>query len=93
MGQGDPVASPTRMQMLKDLTTNYKLKGISYKELVDLLGKPTGTLTIDDHTFYYETGVDYKGIDPDKITNLEFKIGADSIVKDYSINEVKHSPF
>src|SRR4051794_275781 len=64
----DPAFPPShRKNMLKDLTTNYKLTGIKYSELINLLGEPN---FIDSSSFGYEVDVDYgHDIDPIYIKN------------------------
>ncbi len=84
----DPAFPPShRKKMIKDLTTNYKLSGMSYSELVALLGKPN----FRDSLFVgYEADVDYgRDIDPVYIKNLLFTLSKDSIITSFRVHEWK----
>lgn len=86
----DPQNYPARNNMLKDLTKNHKLIGLTYWELVGLLGYPEHSDYMDTDTYYYTIQTDYGfNIDPVYIKNLEFQL-KDSVVVDYKIKEYKH---
>lgn len=77
-----------REQMLNDLIENHKLKGLTYHQLVDLLGKPDGY----DETVYYEVVVEYgSNIDPVYVKSLLFDL-QDSVVSRYEVKEHGERP-
>ena len=81
---------PYRRAMLKDLMTNYKLKGLSYKELVDLIGEPQKNLIGDSDEIYYPVFEDYgSDIDPVHTIDLAIKLNKDSVVTDFRVDEWK----
>jgi len=81
---------PNRRAMLKDLTTNYKLKGLSYNQLIDLIGEPVKYMNEDSNKIFYPVLEDYgSDIDPVHTIDLTIKLGADSTVSDYNIEEWK----
>lgn len=76
--------------MYKDLLTNYKLKGISYKQLVNLIGEPGKDFSGEPNEIYYEILTDYGfDIDPVKSKTLIFKFDSDSIIVDFELKEWK----
>lgn len=86
--QVDPLfPSSYRPQMLKDLTTNYRLKGLKYSELIELLGVPD---VKDSNSLSYKIKVDYKqDIDPVYTKDLDFFFSKDSIITSFKVNEWK----
>ncbi len=82
----DDIEYPYRKSMLKDLTTSYQLKGLSYKQLIRLLGEP-GNIIGDSNEIYYPIIEEYGGIDPVHVIDLAIRFDQDSIVTDYKINE------
>lgn len=84
----DPAFPPShRKNMLKDLTSNYKLTGIKYSQLIALLGEPNFR---DSSAIGYEVDVDYgRDIDPVYIKNLLFIFSKDSIITSFKIHEWK----
>lgn len=86
--QTDPLfPSRYRSQMLTDLTTNYKLKGLKYSELTELLGVPD---TKDSSSLSYKIMVDYKqDTDPVYTKDLDFSFSKDSIITSFKVNEWK----
>jgi hypothetical protein len=73
--------------MLKDLTTNYKLVGITYSELVSVLGVPDNK---DSSSLTYKIVVDYgMDIDPVYTKNLDFIFSDDSIITSLKVIEWK----
>ena len=90
MVRGDVGSYPNRDNMLNDLIHNQKLKGLTYKQLIDKIGEPeknAGDITI----VYYDILTDYGyDIDPVYIKTLDFKLDKDSIVSDFRVNEIKH---
>ena len=89
--KGDLDIYPNRKAMLNDLITHYKLKGLSYKQLIDLLGKPEDYIDTEPNTLYYNIIIDYgMDIDPVYIKHLVFILSTDSTVKGFEIKEIKH---
>lgn len=77
--------------MLDDLTKNQKLKGLTYRELIDKIGEPQKNVTGDSNTIYYNVVTDYgHDIDPIYCKTLEFRFDNDSIITDFKINETNH---
>lgn len=80
---------PYRRAMLKDLTDNYKLNGLSYKQLIALLGEPLNS-SRDSNQFYYPI-YEYYGsdIDPIYTITLDITLLKDSTVGDFKVTEWK----
>ncbi len=78
-----------RDNMLADLTKNYQIKGISYTQLIDLLGEPENWGNTNN-TLYYEIKTDY-GTDIDSVFSktLEITLHPDSTVEDFRVIEWK----
>jgi len=77
--------------MLNDLVENHKLKGLTYRQLVDSLGAP-GKFDNDDDTVRYEIITKFESdIDPTYGKNLNLTLGADSVVTSYRILDWKHN--
>ena len=83
----DPAfAPPLRKGMLQDMTTNHKLKGLSIKELVALLGSPN---YVHRNSVGYRISEEYgAGIDPVCTEVLSFTLSGDSVVMDYQVQKV-----
>lgn len=89
--KGDLGIYPNREKMLEDLMNNHKLKGLTYKQLIDMLGEPEKYSDEEPNTATYNIVTDYGGnIDPVYIKNLEVKFSVDSVVKNVNINEIRH---
>ena len=86
--QMDPIfPSSYRPKMLTDLTSNYKLVGYKYSQLVELLGIPDYK---DSSSLTYKIVVDYGyDIDPVYTKNLDFIFSKDSIITSFKIYEWK----
>jgi hypothetical protein len=84
----DDIEYPYRKAMLRDLITNYKFKGLSYKQLIELLGEP-GNIVGDSNAIYYPISEEYDVIDPVHTIDLEIIFNKDSVVSDYKIYEWK----
>lgn len=83
----DLMTFPNRKYMIDDLVQNYRLKGMTYQKLIELLDKPQKKL---DSTFrvYYDIDVDYgTDIDPvyTKILSIEFD--KDTVVRHFEVQE------
>jgi hypothetical protein len=89
--KGDLGIYPNRDEMLKDLMNNHQLKGLAYKQLVELLGEPENNSDAEPNVAYYNVVTDYgRDIDPVYVKNLQVKFNSDSIVTDVVISEIKH---
>jgi len=86
--QTDPLfPSSYRPKMLTDLTSNYKLAGFKYSQLIELLGIPDNK---DSSSLSYKIVVDYgHDIDPVYTKNLDFIFSKDSIITSVKVNEWK----
>jgi hypothetical protein len=80
---------PYREKMLKDLTTNHKLVGLKYSEIINLLGAPNfhdGASA----SFGYDIIIDYgSDIDPVYTKTLDFTFSEDSVITSFKVNEWK----
>lgn len=78
---------PHRKKMLKDLTTNHKLVGLKYSEIVSLLGVPNFH---DSISFGYDIIIDYgSDIDPIYTKTLDFAFSKDSTITSFKVDEWK----
>lgn len=86
--QADPLfPSSYRPQMLTDLTTNYKLVGFKYSQLIELLGIPDSK---DSSSLSYKIVVDYgHDIDPVYTKDLNFTFSKDSTITSFKVDEWK----
>jgi hypothetical protein len=84
----DPIyPSAYRAKMLKDLTSNHKLIGLSYSQLIAYIGDPDSK---DTNAVVYRIVVDYgSDIDPVYSKNLQFSYSKDSIITSFKILEWK----
>jgi hypothetical protein len=77
---------PNRNKMIKDLTGNNKLIGLTYKELIKKIGKDDNYNGFDTCILYnIITDYGWLGIDPVYTKDLKFKFNKDSIVIDYKV--------
>jgi hypothetical protein len=75
-----------RNDMVDDLMAHHRLKGLSYKSLVDSLGYPENMDKKD--SLYYQVLMDFgDDIDPVHTKYLVFKLNKDSIVTDFKMEE------
>lgn len=86
--QTDQLFPPSyRSQMLTDLMTSYRLKGLKYSELIELLGVPDAK---DSSSLSYKIIVDYeRDIDPVYTKELVFSFSKDSVITAFKVNEWK----
>lgn len=78
---------PNRNKMINDLLANYKLKGLTYKQLIDLIGKPSN-IRNDSNWVFYPVKIDYgHDIDPIYTKYLTFQLSKDSVVINFKIEE------
>jgi hypothetical protein len=77
--------------MVNDLIKNHLKKGMTYSELVDLIGKPENYGNLKPRTIGYELSVDYGiDIDPIKSKILIIELAGDSTILDYKVEKWKH---
>ncbi|ANI87970.1 hypothetical protein A9P82_00740 [Arachidicoccus ginsenosidimutans] len=76
-----------RKDMLEDLTTNHKLIGLKYPELISLLGQAEFR---SSDSLIYTIDLHYDVIDPDYGKDLVFTFNKDSIITSFKINEWKN---
>jgi len=88
--QSDVHQYPYRNSMCEDLVKNHKLRGLSYKQLVNLIGEPEKSIIDEPNSIYYEILTEYgSDIDPIKTKTLIFKLNSDSTILDFKIEEWK----
>ena len=80
-----------RESMISDLMKSHLRKGMTFKEVVELLGNPENYANIKSNTIGYEIMVDYGlNIDPIEGKTLFIELTNDSIVKDFKLEKWKH---
>lgn len=80
-----------REKMVIDLMENHLKKGMTYKEVMNLLGTSESYQNDPPNTIVYEIMVDYGwNIDPQKGKTLYIEFTNDSIVKEIKLDEWKH---
>lgn len=85
---GDIEQYPYRDAMLNDLLTHYHLKGMTYKQLTQLLGGANRWESSNLDSPYYDIIVDYgNDIDPVYTKTLTFYLNKDSVVTSYKVKE------
>ena len=88
--KGDLKSYPNREKMLFDLTENNKLKGLTYKELVEKVGEPLQS-TNEPNKIFYNIETKYgNDIDPIFVKILEFEFNKDNLVTNFKITEFKN---
>ena len=88
--KGDLNSYPNREKMLNDLMENYKIQGLNYAELVNLLGEPENYSDDDAGVIYYNIITDYgSNIDPVCVKNLKIKLDKNQKVERYIVEEIK----
>lgn len=75
-----------RKRMVKDLMTNYELKGMKRAEIINLLGAPD---FIDSSSLSYKVIVEYEylGVDPVYSKILDFNVSKDSTITSVKLIE------
>ncbi len=87
----DDIMYANRESMISDLMENHLRQGMTYQEVVELLGKPENYANIESNTIAYEIMVDYGwDIDPVKGKTLYIELTNDSIIKDFRLEKWKH---
>lgn len=80
---------PYRKKMLKDLTTNHKLVGLKYSEIISLLGAPNFHDSAAA-SFGYDIIINYgSDIDPIYTKTLDFTFSKDSTITSFKVDEWK----
>lgn len=88
--QGDLKIYTHGKSMLNDLTKNHKLTGLSYRQLINLMGEPENYSDKEKNIVYYEIETDYgNDIDPVYTKTLQIKLTNDSTVESFEIKEWK----
>jgi len=81
---------PNRNRMVNDLMSNHKLKGLSYKQITDLIGEPEKNITGENNEIYYQILTEYgSDIDPVHTKTLILILDNDSTITDFKIDEGK----
>ncbi len=89
--RGDLGIYPERTKMLNDLLKNNNLKGLTYKQVINLLGIPEKYADGYPNIITYNIEEDYRwDIDPVYIKNLDIEFNSDSVVTEISIREINH---
>ncbi|OOQ61271.1 hypothetical protein [Mucilaginibacter pedocola] len=83
---GDGMDYPKRYMMVDDLLATHKLKGMTYKQVVQLLKYPQRN-SFTDRSFYYDITRKMNGGDTAYFKGLLFKLNADSIVTEVKVFE------
>ncbi|MEJ2104389.1 MAG: hypothetical protein P8X47_07420 [Ignavibacteriaceae bacterium] len=79
-----------RENMVNDLIENHVRKGMTYKQLIDLIGKPGNYGNLDNNTVAYGIMEDYGwDIDPVETKTLMIELTKDSLVKNYKVEAWK----
>jgi hypothetical protein len=80
-----------REKMVKDLMENHLKKGMTYEEVIDLLGQTESYQDDPPNTICYEIMVDYGwNIDPQKGKTLYIEFSRDSTVKNVRLEKWNH---
>ena len=75
-----------REAMAKDLIENHLKKGMTYKKLTDLIGKPENIANLKENTIGYTIMEDYDwDIDPVKTKTLLIELTTDSLIQNFKI--------
>ena len=87
----DDIFYANREKMVTDLMKNHLKKGMTYKEVLILLGSSENYQNDLPNTIGYKIMVDYVwNIDPKKGKTLYIEFTNDSAVKDFKLEEWKH---
>ncbi|RYY36129.1 MAG: hypothetical protein EOP46_07550 [Sphingobacteriaceae bacterium] len=81
---GDGIEFKYRNNMLDDLLQNHKIKGQTWKQVIDTLGRPQG---IKGLTTYYDIDIKYDGYPPSYIKRLFIDFNKDSVAVNTRIYE------
>jgi outer membrane protein assembly factor BamE (lipoprotein component of BamABCDE complex) len=85
---GDGIDYPLRDDQLEDLINDHQLKGMTYHQVIKLLGSPQDTGKLRMSYQIINTGHEYNPkLRPIYIKNLDFYINKDSIVTKAEVYE------
>jgi hypothetical protein len=84
----DDIDFPYRNEMIEDLVNHHKIKGLTYKQLVDSLGEPQ-VCQNDSDDVYYDIETKYSSLDPISGKNLNIKLNKDSLVTGFEVKKWK----
>lgn len=85
----DDMEYPKRRRMVNDLVENYKMKGMTYSQIINLLGDGEKGQN-EENKLFYDIIVNYGiDIDPVYMKYLEINFTKDSIVNSFKIVEWK----
>jgi hypothetical protein len=88
--KGDLRIYTHRKSLLNDLTKNHKLTGLSYRQLINLIGEPEKDNDNEKDIVHYDIETDYgNDIDPIYTKTLQLKLTKDSTVESFMIKEWK----
>jgi hypothetical protein len=87
---GDGLSWPNRSGMLDDLLANHKLKGLKYKEVINLLRYPQWN-SYTDRRFEYEINRKMDRLDTVYAKSLVLYLSKDSVVTDVKVVEKDNS--
>jgi len=87
---GDGLSWPNRAAMLDDLLANHKLKGLKYKEVINLLRYPQWN-SYTDRSFEYEITRKMDRLDTVYAKSLVLYLNKDSVVTDVKVIEKDNS--
>ena len=80
-----------RENMVNDLIENHLNKGMSYKNIIDLLGEPGNYADLKPNEIVYEIMVDYGwNIDPMEGKDLYLEFGKDSTLTNSRLEHWEH---
>jgi hypothetical protein len=83
---GDGLSFPERDAMLEDLLKNQKLKGLTYKQAIQLLHEPQRN-SYTGKSFQYEIIRKMDGFDTVFAKTLTLYLNKDSVVTDFKVTE------
>ena len=79
-----------RKNMVNDLMKHHLKTGMSYNEIIDLLGLPDKSIISQENVISYEVYEDFGwDIDPISYTCLNIKLERDSTLADFKLKEIK----
>ena len=82
--EGDGIEFKYRKAMLDDLLKNHNLKGRTWKQVRDTLGRPQGT---KGRSIYYDIDIKYDGYPPSYVKKLYIDFNADSVAVNMRVYE------
>jgi len=86
---GDLESYPYREAMLSDLIEHHKIKGLTYRQLIDSLGEPGNYKDAED-SIRYDIIVNFGYLDPKSGKYLSIGFGKDSIITGFKVVEWKN---